>query len=154
MLGAAAISHFVEKRNAIPKANRAAARGLGTAPLIEYGCVLLEASLLRMPIPDAHDVANALEDLASGLVLDADAEQAWLCVVIDVLTGERLCADIGLTMREAAATAWVSSLPVRQLLDAVLGRIPPPLPDGRVRLVLARPGCWERVYSEQHTPPR
>jgi hypothetical protein len=102
-----------------------------------------------MPIPDALDVANALEDLGAGLVLDAGADRCWLCVVVDVLTGERLCADIGLTMREAAAAAWISSLPVGQLLDAVLRRIPPPLPDGRWRFELARPGCWERVYSEQ-----
>ena len=99
--------------------------------------------------PDALDIANALEDLAAGLVLNAGADQAWVCVVVDVLTGERLCADIGLTMREAAAAAWISSLPVGQLLDAVLRRIPPPLPDGRWRFELARPGCWERVYSEQ-----
>ena len=102
-----------------------------------------------MPIPDALDVANALEDLAAGLVLDAAVEHCWLCVVIDVISGKQLRADIGLTMREAAATAWVSSLPVRQLLDAVLRRIPPPLPDGRFRLELAPPQCWERVYGEQ-----
>jgi hypothetical protein len=102
-----------------------------------------------MPIPDALDVANALEDLAAGLVLDAGADRCWLCVVVDVLTGERLCADIGLSANEAAGAAWVSSLPVGQLLDAVLRRIPPPLPDGRWRFELARPGCWERAYSEQ-----
>jgi hypothetical protein len=105
-----------------------------------------------MPIPDVLDVTNALEDLAAGLVLDADVDRCWLCVVVDVLTGERLRAGVGLTMREAAADAWVSCLPVAQLLDAVLRRIPPPLPDGRVRLELAPPGCWERVYSEQLAP--
>ena len=102
-----------------------------------------------MPIPDALDVANALEDLAAGLVLDADVDQAWVCVVVDVISGKQLRAEIGLTMREAAANAWVACLPVGQLLDAVLRRIPPPLPDGRWRLELAPPGCWERVYSEQ-----
>jgi hypothetical protein len=102
-----------------------------------------------MPVPDALDVANALEDLAAGLVLDADVDQAWVCVVVDVISGKQLRADIGLTMREAAANAWVSCLPIGQLLDAVLRRIPPPLPDGRFRLELAPPRCWERVYSEQ-----
>jgi hypothetical protein len=110
-----------------------------------------------MPIPDAHDVANALDDLAAGLALDPDivgVERAWICVVTDVLTGERLAAGFGLTQREAAADAWVASLPVAQLLDAVLRRIPPPLPDGRVRLVLARPGCWERAAVAQHQHER
>jgi hypothetical protein len=105
-----------------------------------------------MPIPDALDVASALDDLAAGLVLDPDVvgvDQAWVCVVTDVISGEQLSAGIGLTANEAAANAWVSCLPVGQLLDAVLRRIPPPLPDGRVRLELAPPGCWERVYSEQ-----
>ena len=105
-----------------------------------------------MPIPDALDVANALDDLAAGLALDPDVvgvDQAWGCVVIDVLTGKQLSAGFGLTANEAAGAAWVACLPVGQLLDAVLGRIPAPLPDGRVRLVLARPGCWERVMSEQ-----
>ena len=105
-----------------------------------------------MPIPDALDIVSALDDLAAGLALDPDVvgvEQAWACVVSDVLTGEQLSAGFGLTKNEAAASAWISCLPVARLLDAVLGRIPPPLPDGRVRLVLARPGCWERVMSEQ-----
>jgi hypothetical protein len=103
-------------------------------------------------IPDAHDVANALDDLAAGLALDPDAigtDQAWVCVVVDVLSGEHVSAAIGLTANEAAGAAWVSSLPIPQLVDAILGRIPPPLPDGRWRFELARPGCWERVYSEQ-----
>jgi hypothetical protein len=103
-------------------------------------------------IPDAHDIANALEDLAAGLALDPDAigiDQAWVCVVVDVLTGEHLSAAVGLTANEAAGAAWVSCLPVEQILDAVLGRTPPPLPDGRFRLELAPPRCWERVYSEQ-----
>jgi hypothetical protein len=105
-----------------------------------------------MLLPDALDVASALEDLASGLTLDPDAvgvDQVWGCVVVDVISGEQLSAGFGLTANEAAGAAWAASLPVGQLLDAVLRRIPPPLPDGRVRLVLARPGCWERVYSEQ-----
>ena len=105
-----------------------------------------------MPIPDALDVANALEDLAAGLALDPDVvgvDQAWVCVVVNVLTGEQLSAGFGLTANEAAGAAWVACLPVGQLLDAVLRRIPPPLPDGRVQLVLTRPGCWERVMSEQ-----
>ena len=107
-----------------------------------------------MPIPDALDVANALEDLAAGLALDPDVvgvDRAWVCVVTDVFSGEQLSAGFGLTANEAAGAAWVACLPVGQLLDAVLRRIPPPLPDGRWRLVLARPGCWERVYSEQHS---
>jgi hypothetical protein len=102
-----------------------------------------------MPIPDALDVANALEDLGAGLVLDANEDQAWVCVVVDVLSGKQLRAGVGLTMREAAANAWISCLPVPQLVDAVLRRIPPPLPDGRWRFELCPPGCWERVYSEQ-----
>jgi len=53
-------------------------------------------------------------------------------------------------MREAAADAWVSCLPVEHLIDSIVGRIPPPLPDGRWRFELARPGCWERIYSEHH----
>jgi hypothetical protein len=69
--------------------------------------------------------------------------------VIDVMSGEQLSAGFGLTANEAAGAAWVACLPVGQLLDAVLRRIPPPLPDGRVRLELAPPGRWERVYSEQ-----
>jgi hypothetical protein len=130
---------------------------LGTAAAFEYGCALLEASLLRMPIPDVLDVTSALEDLAAGLALDPDVvgvERAWVCVVIDVLTGERLAAGFGLTQREAAADAWVASLPVAQLLDAVLGRIPPPLPDGRVWFELARPGCWERPVVAHHQHER
>jgi hypothetical protein len=107
-----------------------------------------------MPIPDAHDVANALEDLAAGLRLDPDAvgvDQAWLCLVVDVLTGERLSAALGLTANEAAGAAWVASLPLNHQLDAVLGRAPPPLPDGRVRFELGPPGSWERVYTlQQH----
>jgi hypothetical protein len=105
-----------------------------------------------MPVPDALDIANALEDLAAGLCLDPDAvgaDQAWVCLVIDVLTGERLGAAVGLTANEAAGAAWVSCLPVEQLLDAVLGRAPPPLPDGRWRFELGQPGSWERVYREQ-----
>ena len=68
-----------------------------------------------------------------------------MCLVIDVLTGERLGAAVGLTANEAASAAWVSCLPVQQLLDSILGRIPPPLPDGRWRFELAAPGCWERL---------
>ena len=104
-------------------------------------------------IPDALDIANALEDLAAGLRLDPDAvgiDRVWLCVLSDVTSGEQLCAGIGLTMREAAADAWVASLRVEQLIDSILSRIPPPLPDGRVRFELARPGCWERVAVERH----
>jgi hypothetical protein len=103
-------------------------------------------------IPDALDVTNALDDLAAGLALDPDVvgvDRAWVCVVTDVISDEQLSAGFGLTANEAAGAAWVASLPVGQLLDAVLRRIPPPLPDGRVRLVLAEPGRWERVYSEQ-----
>jgi hypothetical protein len=107
-----------------------------------------------MPIPDALDIASALEDLAAGLVLDAGPSEAWVCVVTDAQSDKQLCAEIGLTMREAAANAWVSCLPVAQLLDAVLRRIPPPLPDGRVRLELAPPGCWERAVVVQHQHER
>ena len=113
-------------------------------------------------IPDALDIANALEDLAAGLRLDPDAvgiDRLWLCVLSDVTSGEQLCAGIGLTMREAAANAWVSYLPIEQLIDSIVGRIPPPMPDGRWRFELAQPGCWERVYSEpkhraHHAPHR
>jgi hypothetical protein len=108
-----------------------------------------------MPIPDALDVANALENLAAGLVLDPDAcapAQAWVCLVIDVISGERLSAGIGLTKNEAVASAWVACLPVEQLLNSILGRIPPPLPDGRVRFELGPPGSWERVVSAAATP--
>jgi hypothetical protein len=103
-------------------------------------------------IPDAADIANALEDLAAGLRLDPDAvgaDQAWVCVVVDVTSGEQINAAVGLSMREAAADAWVTSLPVEQLLDVILGRTPPPLPNGRVRFEVCPPGCWERVVSEQ-----
>ena len=75
-------------------------------------------------IPDALDVANALEDLAAGIVLDADVDRCWLCVVVDVNSGEQLSAGFGLTANEAAGAAWVSCLPVAQLLDAVLGPHP------------------------------
>jgi hypothetical protein len=106
-----------------------------------------------MPIPDAVDIANALEDLAAGLRLDPDAvgsDHCWLCVLVDVVSGEQLSAGVGLTQHEAAADAWVSCLPVEQLVDSIVGRIPPPLPDGRWRFELCRPGCRERVYSGQH----
>ena len=105
-----------------------------------------------MPIPDALDVANALEDLAAGLALDPDVvgvDRAWVCVVTDVFSGEQLSAGFGLTANEAAGAAWVACLPVGQLLDAVLRRIPPPMPDGRWQFVLGRPGSWERIHSEQ-----
>ena len=113
-------------------------------------------------IPDALDIANALEDLAAGLALDpgaVGAYQAWVCLVIDVLTGERLSAAVGLTANEAAGAAWVSYLPIEQLIDSIVGRIPPPMPDGRWRFELAQPGCWERVHSEpkhraHHAPHR
>jgi hypothetical protein len=42
-------------------------------------------------IPDALDIANALEDLAAGLRLDPDAvgiDRLWLCVLSDVTSGE------------------------------------------------------------------
>ena len=110
-----------------------------------------------MPIPDALDVANALEDLAAGLALDPDVvgvDQAWACIVTDVLTGKQLSAGFGLTANEAAGAAWVACLPVGQLLDAVLRRIPLPLPDGRVRLELGRPGSWERAVIAQHQHER
>ena len=110
-----------------------------------------------MPIPDAHDIVSALDDLAAGLALDPDVvgiDQAWMCVVVDVISGKQISAAIGLTPNEAAGAAWVASLPVAQLLDAVLRRIPPPLPDGRVRLVLARPGCWERAVVAHHQHER
>jgi hypothetical protein len=102
-------------------------------------------------IPDALDLDSAIQDLAAGLRLDPDAvgDHCWLCVLVDAVSGEQLSAGVGLTMREAAADAWISSLPVEQLLDAVAGRHPPPLPDGRWRFELAPPGCWERVASEQ-----
>jgi hypothetical protein len=107
-----------------------------------------------MPIPDAHDIVSALDDLAAGLALDPDVvgvDQAWVCVVVNVLTGEQLSAGFGLTPNEAAGAAWVACLPVAQLLDAVLRRIPPPLPDGRWRFEICPPGRWERVYStHQH----
>ena len=67
--------------------------------------------------------------------------------MIDVLTDERLGAAVGLTANEAAGAAWVSCLPVEQLVDSIVGRIPPPLPDGRWRFELAAPGCWERVHA-------
>jgi hypothetical protein len=101
-------------------------------------------------IPDALDIDSAIQDLAAGLWLDPDADQAWVCVLIDVVSGEQLCAAVGLTMREAAASAWVASLPLNRLLDAVLGRAPPPLPDGRWRFECGAPGSWERVVSAQH----
>jgi hypothetical protein len=74
--------------------------------------------------------------------------------VVDVLSGEQLRVGVGLTMREAAADAWVASLPVEQLVDAVLRRIPPPLPDGRWRLELAPPGCWEQAVVAHHQHER
>jgi hypothetical protein len=40
-------------------------------------------------------------------------------------------------------------MPIPDALDVAKMSIPPPLPDGRVRFELARPGCWERVMSEQ-----
>ena len=103
-------------------------------------------------IPDAADIDGAIQDLAAGLTLDPDAvgvDRAWCCVVVDVLSGKQLSAGFGLTKNEAAGAAWVACLPVARLVDAILRRTRPPLPDGRVRLVLARPGCWERVMSEQ-----
>jgi hypothetical protein len=102
-------------------------------------------------IPDALDLDSAIQDLAAGLRLDPDAvgQACWVCVLVDVTTGEQLCAGVGLTKHEAAADAWLSSLPVDRLLDAVAGRRPLPLPDGRWRFELGAPGCWERVYSEQ-----
>jgi hypothetical protein len=106
-----------------------------------------------MPVPDALDIANALADLAAGLRLDpavVGTEQVWLCVLVDSVSGEQLRAGVGLTMREAAAGAWVASLSVDRLLDAVVGRAAPPLPDGRVRFELCPPGCWERVTLAQH----
>ena len=63
------------------------------------------------------------------------------------------CAGIRLTMREAAADAWVASLRVEQQTDSILGRIPPPLPDALVRFEFARPGCWERVAVELRRGP-
>jgi hypothetical protein len=106
-----------------------------------------------MPVPDGRDIANALEDLAAGLRLDPDAvgQACWVCVLVDVISGEQISAGIGLSMREAAANAWVASLSLNRLLDAVLGRAPPPLPDARWRFELGQPGCWERVYTlQQH----
>ena len=108
-------------------------------------------------VPDVLDVTSALDDLAAGLALDPDVvgvDRAWVCVAVDVISGEQLSAGFGLTANEAAGAAWVACLPVAQLLDAVLRRIPPPLPDGRVRLVLARPGCWERAVAAQHQHER
>jgi hypothetical protein len=108
-----------------------------------------------MPIPDALDIVSALEDLAAGLRHDPDVvgiDHCWLCVLVDYVSGEQLCAGIGLTEREAAADAWVSALPVEQLVDSIVGGIPPPLPDGRWRFELCPPRCWERVYSEQQHP--
>jgi hypothetical protein len=110
-----------------------------------------------MPIPDALDIASALEALAAGLRVDPDTvgqDQAWLCALVDVVSGEQLGAGVGLTQREAAASAWVASLPVEQLVDSIIGRIPPPMPDGRWRFELCPPGCWERIYSEQQNPLR
>jgi hypothetical protein len=110
-----------------------------------------------MPIPDAADIASALEDLAAGLALDPDAvgvDGAWVCVLVDVVSGEQISAAVGLTANEAAGAAWVASLPVNRLLDAMLRRIPPPMPDGRVRFELAQPGCWERVVSVPAALPR
>jgi hypothetical protein len=106
-----------------------------------------------MSIPDAADIVDAIENLGAGLALDPDAcagAQVWLGVVIDVITGEHLGAAVGLTMREAAGAAWAACLPVGQLVDALLGRAAPPLPDGRVRFELGPPGSWERVVSVQH----
>jgi hypothetical protein len=110
-------------------------------------------------IPDAADITSALEDLAAGLALDPDVvgvDQAWACVVVDVISGEQLSAGFGLTMREAAADAWVSCLPAVTLVDAVLGRRPLPLPDGRVRFEIAEPGCWSRdaVAAHHHSNER
>ena len=133
------------------------APGFPAPPLVRHHRIRkrlsLTRSLLMATIPDALDIANALEDLAAGLRLDPDAvgiDRLWLCVLSDVTTGEQLRAGIGLTMREAAADAWVASLRVEQLIDSILGRIPPPMPDGRWRFELAQPGCWERVAVERH----
>jgi hypothetical protein len=100
-----------------------------------------------MPIPDHLDVANALEDLAAGLRLGPEGreDQLWVCVLHGP-TGVH-SAGVGLTQREAASDAWVASWTLPQLIDAVLGRAPPPLPDGRFTFELAAPGDWERVYA-------
>jgi hypothetical protein len=100
-------------------------------------------------IPDERDVALAIEALTCSQQLDPDAvgDDAWIAVVVDVISGKQIAAALGLTQREAAGAAWINTLPVDVLIDAALGRIPPPMPDGRFRLELGPPGTWERVYS-------
>jgi hypothetical protein len=98
-------------------------------------------------IPDGADIANALEDLAAGLRINPEGldDHCWLCVLHGP-DGAQNCG-IGLTAREAAADAWVSSWELPQLLDCIMGKAAPAEPDGRWRFELAAPGCWERVHA-------
>jgi hypothetical protein len=100
-----------------------------------------------MLLPDLCDIANAIESITAGLRLDPEGmeDTCWLCVVVDVTTGAHRAAAVGLTMREAAADAWVSCMELEHLLDCVMHRATPVMPDGRVRFELAEPGHWERV---------
>ena len=98
-----------------------------------------------MPIPDRLDIANALEDIAAGLRFNPKGlnDICWVCD----LTGPNGAHSqgIGLTMREAAADAWVCSWPLSQMIDCIMGKAAPPAPDGRWLFELCPPGCWERV---------
>jgi hypothetical protein len=106
-------------------------------------------------IPDAADIANALEDLAAGLRLSADPSLDgvyWLC---ELREGNAVAGyGLGLTMREAAADAWVGVQNVSTLLDAVIGGKALPLPDGRWTFVLGPPGAWERTFAVHTTTTR
>ena len=95
----------------------------------------------------AIDIELGLEAIKAGQRLDPAllGDRCWACVVVDVVSGKQISAGVGLSAPEARADAWVASWPLATLIDAILGRIAPPMPDGRWRFECAEPGCWERV---------
>jgi hypothetical protein len=102
-----------------------------------------------MPVPDCLDIANALEDAASGLRLDPAGRfdhVCWLCALHNP-AGELAGYGVGLTAREAAADAWVGSWDLTALLDCIMGKVAPAEPDGRWHFELYPPGSWERVFA-------
>jgi hypothetical protein len=100
-----------------------------------------------MPIPDLCDIESAIEDIAAGLHLDPTGREneLWVCALRDRLSDTVCNYGFGLTMREAAASAWIGQLELGHLLDAIMRRAMPVMPDGRWRFEACPPGCWEIV---------
>jgi hypothetical protein len=103
-----------------------------------------------MPVPDALDLAHALEDAAAGLRLDPSGgydHLCWLCALHHPEDDAVVGYGLGLSARESMADAWIGTRSLGELLAAVIDGKPLIGPDNRWRFELHPPGSWERTFA-------